>query len=96
LISPTNRIHFFIACAFISFDQVIGRIPFLGKRISDFENLEAKGEFVLIFHLFNLANYVWTPFFNFLEIHCDRLLIWLGGIYDAVYSTLTASFGNLL
>jgi hypothetical protein len=50
---------------------------FILETIPDFENLEAKGDF-MIFHLFNLANYIWTPFSLLWKFTVIAFLFWLG------------------
>jgi hypothetical protein len=50
---------------------------FILETIPDFENLEARGDFI-IFHLFNLANYIWTPFSLLWKFTVIAFLFWLG------------------
>jgi hypothetical protein len=50
---------------------------FILETIPDFENLEARGDFI-IFHLFNLANYIWTPFSLLWKFTVIAFLFWFG------------------
>ncbi len=50
---------------------------FILESIPDYENLEARGDF-MFFHLFNIANYIWTPFSLLWKFTVISFLFWLG------------------
>jgi len=50
---------------------------FILEAIPDYNNLESKGDF-MIFHIFNLANYIWTPFSLLWKFTVIAFLFWLG------------------
>ncbi|MDF2158211.1 sulfate ABC transporter permease [Algoriphagus sp. CAU 1675] len=50
------------------------------ESIPDSENLDAKGE-LMIFHVFNTLDYIWTPFALLLKFTVIAFLFWVGGFF---------------
>lgn len=50
------------------------------QAIPDGENLDARGD-LMIFHVFNTLNYIWTPFALLWKFTVISFLFWLGGFF---------------
>ena len=76
LIDFDKRIYFiFLVLLFLIIRYLTN--SYILETIPDFQNLEKKGDF-MIFHLFNLANYLWTPFALLWKFTVISFLFWLG------------------